>query len=153
MTSEMAKTQTSEISGYFKKRDYSEFSNVSSKDSLDGYDWLLLLREDDPAVEEGRDDVLHDEVHLGLADLVKVLVEVGPGDCAGAEHAVLLPHLVVLVALRLLGRQPLDLLGLGRLLLLARVLGRHVGERVVRLVVTLVQTVPLPGRKDTILER
>ena len=75
----------------------------------------------------------------------KVLVKVRPGDGAGSEHAVLLPHLVVLVALRLLGRQPLDLLGLGRLLLLARVLGRHVGERVVRLVVPLVQPVPLPG--------
>ena len=29
-----------------------------------------------------------------------------------------------------------------------RVLGRHVGERVVRLVVTLVQPVPLPARKE-----
>ena len=47
-------------------------------DSLDWDDRLLLLGEDDPAVEEGRDDVLHDEVHLGLAHLVEVLVEIGP---------------------------------------------------------------------------
>ena len=46
--------------------------------SLNGDDRLLLLGEDDPAVEEGRDDVLDDEVHLGLAHLVKVLVEVSP---------------------------------------------------------------------------
>ena len=47
-------------------------------DSLYRHDGLLLLGEDDPAVEEGRDDVLHDEVHLGLAHLVKVLVKVRP---------------------------------------------------------------------------
>ena len=59
-------------------------------DSLDGDDRLLLLGEDDPAVEEGRDDVLDDEVHLGLAHLVKVLVEVSPatereGGCYSKE--------------------------------------------------------------------
>ena len=56
-------------------------------DSLDWDDRLLLLGEDDPAVEEGRDDVLDDEVHLGLAHLVKVLVEVSP---AGEREVVTL---------------------------------------------------------------
>ena len=46
---------------------------------------------------------------LCLADLLKVLVVVQPGDGARPEHPVLLPHLVVLVALGLLRRQALHL--------------------------------------------
>ena len=82
----------------------------------------LLFGEDDPAVQEGRDDVVDDEMDLGLGDLFQVLVKVEPGDGPGGEHPVLLPHLVVLVPLCLLGRHPTNFLLLHRLLFLTRVL-------------------------------
>ena len=58
-------------------------------------------------VEEGRGDVVDEQVDLGLADLLEVLVVIRASHGSGAEHSVLLPERVVLVPLRLPGGQPL----------------------------------------------
>ena len=47
---------------------------------LDGDDGLLLLGEDDASVQEWRHDVVDDQVDLGLAHLLKVLVEIRPSE-------------------------------------------------------------------------
>ena len=46
---------------------------------LDGNDGLLLLGENDPAVQEWRHDVVHDQVDFSLTHLLKVFVEISSG--------------------------------------------------------------------------
>lgn len=55
-----------------------------------------LLGEDDTPIQKGRNQVMHHQMHLGCAVLLKVLVHLEPMDHAAGEHAVGLPALVIL---------------------------------------------------------
>uniref|UniRef100_A0A147BDJ2 Uncharacterized protein n=1 Tax=Ixodes ricinus TaxID=34613 RepID=A0A147BDJ2_IXORI len=109
-----------------------------------GHHGFRLLREHDPAIQERGDNVVHKHVHPSLVVLLEVFVDVHLQHDSAREHPIRLPLLVVLVDLPLLRRHLLDLLLLQGLLLPLCVLLRHAGERVVDVVVALVQAVPLP---------
>ena len=62
--------------------------------------------------------------------------------CAGSEHSILLPQLIILVSLGLFSSQTSVFLCFHCFFLLFCVLGTYPGERIVRFVIAFIQAVP-----------
>lgn len=55
-----------------------------------------LLGEDNPPVQEGRDQVVNQQVDLGSVVLLKVIIHLQPLDHSTGQHTVSLPALIIL---------------------------------------------------------